>query len=90
MLWDLWPICDKIQEYNSTYIFCASRQQFADPNDLKGICDGDSGGPIVDLQPGIYTLQKNQKLCQNQNSKWRNFAMALIIIINLVSITDAA
>ena len=58
MLWDLWPICDKIQGYNSTYIFCASRQQFADPNHLKGICDGDSGGPIVDLQPGIYILQK--------------------------------
>ena len=29
-------------------------------------------------------IAKNQKLCQNQNSKWRNFAMAFIQ--NLVSI----
>ena len=29
----------------------------------------------------IY-IAKNQKLCQNQNSKWRNFAMAFIL--NLV------
>ena len=31
-------------------------------------------------------IAKNQKLCQNQNSKWRNFAMAFIL--NLVNITD--
>ena len=31
-------------------------------------------------------IAKNQKLCQNQNSKWRNFAMTFIP--NLVSITD--
>ena len=24
-------------------------------------------------------IAKNQKLCQNQNSKWRNFAMAFIL-----------
>ena len=29
---------------------------------------------------------KNQKLCQNLNSKWRNSAMAFIL--NLVNITD--
>ena len=34
-------------------------------------------------------IGKNQKLCQNQNSKWRNFAKAkLAFIQNLVSITD--
>ena len=50
-------MCDKIQGYNKTYIFCASRQQFSgDP--IKGICRGDSGGPIVDLKPGICILQK--------------------------------
>ena len=37
-------MCDKIQGYNTTYIFCASRAG-------KGICHGDSGGPIVDWQP---------------------------------------
>ena len=31
-------------------------------------------------------IAKNQKLSQNQNSKWRNFAMTFIP--NLVSITD--
>ena len=31
-------------------------------------------------------IAKNQKLCQNQNSKLRNFAMA--VILNLISITD--
>ena len=50
-------MCDKIQGYNATYIFCASRQQFSG-NTAKGICAGDSGGPIVDLQPGICILQK--------------------------------
>ena len=29
-------------------------------------------GPYGDLY-----IAKNQKLCQNQNSKWRNFAMAI-------------
>ena len=34
-------------------------------------------------------IGKNQKLFQNQNSKWRNFAKAkLAFIQNLVSITD--
>ena len=35
---------------------------------------------------GIYILQQNQKLSQNHNSKWRNFAMAFIL--NLVNSTD--
>ena len=35
------------------------------------------------------SIGKNQKLFQNQNSKWRNFAKAkLAFIQNLVSITD--
>ena len=44
---------DKIQGYNASYIFCASRVQFG-----MGICHGDYGGPIVDPVPSIYILQK--------------------------------
>ena len=42
---------DKIQGYNTTYIFCASRER-------KAICHGNSGGPIVDWQPidGVSNL----------------------------------
>ena len=46
-------MCDKIQEYDPAYIFCASRTQFK-----MGICLGDFGGPLIDLKPGIYKLQK--------------------------------
>ena len=34
----------------------------------------------------VQGIIKDQKLCQNQNLKWRNFAMAFIL--NLVSITN--
>ena len=50
MLWD----CDKIQGYNKTNIFCASRKPFS----RFGVCPGDIGGPAVDMTPGIYILQK--------------------------------
>ena len=48
-------------------------------------------GVIVDTMTEAFKVRdlyiaKNQKLCQNQNSKWRNFAMAFIL--NLVNITD--
>ena len=38
---------------------------------------------IIPLVPfrNLY-IEKNQKLCQNQNSKWRNFAMAVILSKN--------
>ena len=39
------------------------------------------------LQAGIYILQNNQKLCQNQNSMWRNFAMVFFLnLVTLISI----
>ena len=66
LLWDWWPICDKIQPYNPTYIFCASQTQFK-----MGICHGDFGGPLIDLKPGIYILQKirNYANLKIQNGK---------------------
>ena len=44
-------MCEKIQGYDPTYIFCTI-------NDGKGTCSGDSGGPIVDRNPidGLLNL----------------------------------
>ena len=44
-------MCEKIQGYDPTYIFCTI-------NVGKGTCSGDSGGPIVDRNPidGLLNL----------------------------------
>ena len=60
---------------------------------LEKTCYKISQGQATDMDWTLHTrdlyIGKNQKLFQNQNSKWRNFAKAkLAFIQNLVSITD--
>ena len=95
LLWDWWPICDKIQPYNPTYIFCASQTQFK-----MGICHGDFGGPLIDLKPGIYILQKIrnyakikfkvEKLCHDIYFKFGQYYRYYINIRCLMISTDQA